>query len=270
MDLFAGTSTGGILALGLAHGMSPNDLVGLYRDNGERIFRTRDAWDTVALESDEVYRADYGTESLAEVLRPHFGATTLGELSRRVLIPTFDLDAPRKDDMPRQWRPKFLHNYPGSTSDGAVAVLDAALRTSAAPTYFPSYEGFVDGGVVANNPSMCAVAKAVKSGVDPDDIFLLSIGTGYNAHRIPGSSLDWGQMQWGLRILKLVMEGTSGVARYQCQQLLGARYHRVQIELPEIIELDETGKIGRMIEIADDRSLSDAEAYLQSVASKLM
>ena len=53
-----------------------------------------------------------------------------------------------RDDRQRMWKPKFFHNFEGEDSDGHLGVVDVALSTSAAPTYFPSYGGYIDGGVV--------------------------------------------------------------------------------------------------------------------------
>jgi patatin-like phospholipase/acyl hydrolase len=40
-DLIAGTSTGGIIAMGLGLGLTARELHGLYRDAGRRIFKRR-------------------------------------------------------------------------------------------------------------------------------------------------------------------------------------------------------------------------------------
>ena len=89
--------------------------------------------------------AKYDNSNLKEVLTREFAGravSTLDDLARRVLIPAFDLDdgqdARRKLDKPRTWKPKFFHNYPGPDSDGAELIVDVAMRTSAAPTYFPT------------------------------------------------------------------------------------------------------------------------------------
>lgn len=259
VQLFAGTSTGGILALGLASGMTPAELVTLYQKHGERIFGKRDVWDTVAGGADEVYRADYDTRGVKGVLEGVFGKRRLSELPKQVLIPTFDLEGPGN---PKRWKPKFLHNYPGPSSDGDTLIVDAAVRTSAAPTYFPSYQGYIDGGVVANNPSMCAVAKAVKAGQPLSDIRLLSIGTGFNPHLIAGDEHDWGKAQWGLRIIKLVLEGTPDVAHYQCDQLLAQRYCRLQVELEDPIGLDDTSAIGKLVDLARQADTSEAARFV--------
>jgi hypothetical protein len=87
VDLFAGTSTGGILALGLAMGLSPDRLMRLYTQRGHQIFGNRDLLDTVLFGADEVYRADYGTEAIKKVLSDEFGGT-------KVTLPRpFPLDA---------------------------------------------------------------------------------------------------------------------------------------------------------------------------------
>jgi len=50
------------------------------------------------------------------------------------------------------WRSrKFFNNFPGEDSDGEQLAYKVALYTSAAPTYFPLVDGYIDGGVAANN-----------------------------------------------------------------------------------------------------------------------
>ena len=75
----------------------------------------------------------------------------------------------RADPSKRHWKPKFFHNLErGGSKDGGELVVDVALRTSAAPTYFPSYQGYVDGGVVANNPTMAALAQALDTDIEAE------------------------------------------------------------------------------------------------------
>lgn len=264
IDLIAGTSTGGIIALALAHGVSPTELVALYRAHGRFIYADRDALDAVAGPADELWRADYDNlKGLRNALEPYLGSGRLRELNHRVLIPTFELCAPVPESGLEHWKPKFLHNYDTPGNDGEVGVLDAALRTSAAPTYFPSYQGAIDGGVVVNNPAMCAVAKALKVGVRLEDITLLSIGTGFSPEKLVGDRLDWGTTQWASRIVQLVLEGMPGVADYQCLQVLGERYFRLDVRLEQPIELDAVDRLDDLVEIADARPLDDVVAWLR-------
>ncbi|HZI32432.1 MAG TPA: patatin-like phospholipase family protein, partial [Candidatus Binatia bacterium] len=156
-DMLAGTSTGGIIALGLAAGKSVDDLISLYRDNGKDIFD--DSWLDDLRDLGGISGADYDQKNLGKILKRIFQNTKLKDLSKRVLIPSFDLDNEAKDASKRTWSPKFFHNFPGKDTDGNELVVDVALDTSAAPTYFPSHNGYIDGGVVANNPSLAAVAQ---------------------------------------------------------------------------------------------------------------
>lgn len=248
-NLFAGTSTGGIIALGLAHGLAPGQLAALYRDHAKDIFDDS-AWDDFT-DLGNAIGADYATKPLKRLLTQVFGASsTLRSLGdRRVLVPTFDLHSPPDPAKGRpdwMWKPKFFHNYPGeggeSNDDLDEPIVDIALRTSAAPTYFPSYQGYIDGGVVANNPSMCALAQALHTntgGQSLDDCRVLSFGTGYDAKHIDGDTLDWGWGQWARPLVSLMIGGVAGVADYQCRQLLGEKYLRVDRLFDRPVNLDD-------------------------------
>jgi len=265
VDLFAGTSTGALLAATLARGMPPGAIVNLYQDKGPKIFAARGLLDSIT-HLDEVWRANFDNTGLKAALEEIFGTDRLSDLPVRILIPTFDLDNLDPESLTtatrryiyRSWKPKILHNFPGDDSDGGVSIVDALLRTSAAPTYFPSHQGYVDGGVVANNPSMCAVAKAVRQGVPLADIRLISVGTGFNPHYVEGERLDWGYRQWVPNLISMLFDGMVGVPSYQCEQLLGTRYVRVDTAYREVIGLDAVDRIPDLVEIADRVDLTEA------------
>ena len=154
----------------------------------------------------------------------------------------------------RTWKPKFFHNFPGPDSDGKELVVDVALRTAAAPSFFPVYQGYADGGVFANNPSMAALAQALEpstGGQNLADISLLSLGTGRGNQFITTQDADWGWVQWAPHIIDIMLGGSSGVAEYECRQLLGPRFHRLDPLLPETINLGDVAKIPRLVEIAE-------------------
>ncbi len=241
-DLCAGTSTGSIIALGLAAGKTPARLVSLYKKHAAHIFDDS-FWDDL-IDLGNAAGADYSNDNLKEVLRDEFGNGTLKGLGKRVLVPAFDLDAPRKGRRPRTWKPKFFQNYPGPGSDEGEKIVDVALRSSAAPTYFPSYQGYIDGGVVANNPSMAALAQAIdrKTGKQRlEDILLLSLSTGTEPKYIEGDDLDWGWGQWARPLVNVMIGGSMGVADYQCQRLLGDSYRRIDTYLDRGVDLDDPG-----------------------------
>lgn len=144
--------------------------------------------------------------------------------------------------------------------DGGERAVDVALYTSAAPDYFPSVDGYVDGGVVANNPSMAAVAQTqdrrseIPDRPELEEIFLLSIGTGRVLSRIEGKRRDWGLAQWAKPLVKLMLFGTEGVPHYQCKQMLGKRYCRLDYTFPpgREIDIDDYEKRDRLIAIAEN------------------
>jgi patatin-like phospholipase/acyl hydrolase len=267
IDLFAGTSTGGLLALGLAAGFTPTKARELYEEKGTFVFADS-FWDNLT-DLGTAIGAQYATDNLKQVLAEQFGERTLADLHKKVLISAFEMD--NKATAPgtvRTWKAKFFHNFPGEDSDGDQLVVDVGVRTSAAPIYFPIYQGYVDGGVVAANPSMCALAQALHpptGGQALGDIALLSLGTGRTPRYVSVTHGDWGWAQWinDLNILGVMMDGSSGLADYQCRQVLGGRYHRLDPTLPRHVTMDDVREIPLLQEIAAGADLSDTVAWLQ-------
>ena len=240
VDLFAGTSSGGILALGLAAGRRPDECCQVYEASGAKVFEDS-IFDNLK-DLGNLRGAQYSNQNLKQTLTDQFGEMTLGDLPKRVLIVSFDLDneATGPGEL-RSWKPKMFHNFPGQSSDAGEKIVDVALRTSAAPTYFPIYQGYIDGGLAATNPRMCAVARAVNpsSGHRLEDLRLLSISTGRLPHYLEVQDADWGLAQWAPHLLGLITEANIGVPDYQCQQILDDRYYRLDPTLPHFVRLDD-------------------------------
>jgi hypothetical protein len=145
------------------------------------------------------------------------------------------------------------------------------METSAAPTYFPSYNGFIDGGVVANNPSMAAVAQALDARnpaterATLQEITLLSVGTGTSLQYIKEKEVDWGDAQWIKPLIGIVLDGSVGVADFQCAQLLGARYQRLAPVFPSgvSIELDDVARIVDLLTFAQSVNIDSTIAWLE-------
>lgn len=265
VDLFAGTSTGGLLALGLGAGRTPTQARALYETFGKVVFADT-PWDNLH-DLGTLIGAQYSLKPLRQVLESEFGGLTLGDLNRRVLVSAFDLDAPpQTPGQPRAWKAKFFHNYPGTDSDAGQKVVDVGLYTSAAPTYFPICDGYIDGGVVANNPSVCALAQALHpltGGQKLEDLRLLSVSTGSNPRRLDSLNGDWGLAQWASHLINLMLEGSAGLADYQCRQILGDRYLRVDPRLPEPVGMDQVDKIPLMRRVAGNWDLTAAVDWLK-------
>jgi patatin-like phospholipase/acyl hydrolase len=274
VELFAGTSTGGILAMALAAGVSLEDCVGLYRDRSAEIFGDRDWFDSVS-SADEYVRANYDQATLREILEETFGDRRLPDLEKEVLLPTFDLT---------RFRPKFLDR-----SDDWSCV-DAALATSAAPTYFPVHvvrENFkgratsrgavralVDGGVFANNPAERAVGFAQsKLDVPLEEISMFSLGAGAPPMQpieellTEGKTLlDWGIRQWVVKkphlLIKVLFDGSVAASHFASRGMLKDRYHRLQPVLPEDVDLADYDQVPMLLSVADTTDIEAELAWL--------
>ena len=268
VDLIAGTSTGGIIALAIAKGASPAELVELYKNLGPSVF-TDSLWDNIK-DLGSVLGAQYDTEPLERELKAFLGeTTTLGQLTKRVLVTTFDLDNLRPEPTRRTWKPKLFHNI-GQDNDGEALAYKVGLYTSAAPTYFPTVDGFIDGGVYANNPSMCALAQSqdervYKNCPNLTDVVMLSLGTGTSLTYQEGLNLDWGMGQWVRPLISILMDGVSGIADYQCKKLLQENYHRLAPVFPPgvKIEMDSVEHIALMIDFASHVDISEPVKWLK-------
>jgi patatin-like phospholipase/acyl hydrolase len=267
IDLIAGTSTGGLLALGIADGLDLAQIRDLYVKKGPKIFD--DSWLDDLVDLGKLRGADYNIKPLRKELKKLFGDANLGQLAKHVLITAFDLDNEDPNPEKRTWKPKLFHNFSGPNSDRASSAVDVGLYTSAAPTYFPSVDGYIDGGVFAINPAMCALAQTQDIRYSPtpqiSDVFLLSLGTGTSLQYISGMSHDWGYMQWIKPLINLMFDGTAGIADYQSSQILRNRYHRLAPVFPVgvTIPMDDIEKIPYMIEFAENLVIDDTISWLK-------
>ncbi|MCX7899442.1 MAG: patatin-like phospholipase family protein [Methylocystis sp.] len=267
-DLYAGTSTGGIIALALARGLPLQDIRALYEQKGREVFDDS-LFDNV-FDLGNLAGAQYSNRRLATELKRIFGNLRLADLPKRVLVPAFRLDNEDPNPARRSWSPKFFHNFPGEDSDGEAAVYKVALYTSAAPTYFPSVDGFIDGGVCANNPSMAALAQTQDRRALPRPpplgrIALMSVGTGTPLLRISRKTLDWGVAQWARPLVQILFDGMMGIADYQCRQLLGPRYYRLAPVFPpgKAIAMDEVNRLPELIAFAEGVDIAPAVEWLR-------
>jgi len=246
-DLVAGTSTGGILALGLnvpysedqpkLPKYSASELLELYSKKGEIIFDA-DSWTMLGFADEK-----YDEAGIERVLEEYFGETRMSDAIAEVLVTSYDMHS----------RSPFFFKRNKAQSDPArnFPMKKAARATSAAPTYFePLFlerdHNLVDGGVFVNNPTMTAVAHALSMGVKMEDIFLVSVGTGQGKEeRIEYSKAkDWGLASWIRPLIDVMMDGASDATDYQLRQMFAPspeRYHRLQVTLEKGTEaMDNT------------------------------
>ena len=192
-DLVAGTSTGGLIALGLGAGADARKLLDFYRDKGAEVFPQGTV---ISRYLRWILKVKYEATGLETALSEIVGKKRLKDSCCRLLVPSFSADdgQMRYFTTPHDKLCQF---------DGDVSMLDVARATSAAPSYFPPAEvrhgcsvgRYLDGGVGANMPMLIAVIHAIHYlGVDPAQIDVLSIGTTTTAKgyiHIPKSLKGW-------------------------------------------------------------------------------
>lgn len=272
-DFYAGTSTGAIIALTLAK--EPRDKEKLdeiellskwYEEAGPDIFKKSRA--DKLLNWFRLFYAPYSSnklkQTLEHVLPPEL---KLGDIEKKVLVPAFDIGSQHGARV--RWHPKIFHNFTGGDLD--AKVLDTVLASTAAPTFFPSYNGYIDGGVFANNPSMCAFTQLLKKGNRDvslwlKDVRMISIGSGDKPMRIKQKKVKWGLGKWGGKLVDIMFDGTEEIADYQCAALLGEKsYRRIQLDIPYAFEMDDAGsrQIEEMKKIVRESDLSSHAEWIQ-------
>jgi len=227
-DLITGTSTGGIIALGLGLGMRPQELVEFYVKKGKEIFHQTPVLSDVR----QFWRNKYDNTPLVRALKDGLGEHLLGESTKRLVIPSYNLGA---NDV---YLFKTPH-HPRLKRDLYVPAWKVALATSSAPTYFPACNEvdalrLIDGGVWANNPALVGVTEAL--GLLEQTLTTLkvfSIGTSYDLP-LRKESLDTGGfITWRQAATDIIMQGQSqGVDKQISLLLPDTRYLRTNPTVP--------------------------------------
>ncbi|MCA2247653.1 MULTISPECIES: CBASS cGAMP-activated phospholipase [Mycobacterium avium complex (MAC)] len=235
VDLIVGTSTGGIIALGLAAGKAPSELLGFYQNAGPRIFGH-------PRKVAQLWSPKYDRGPLDDVLKREFGESMkMNDLTKPVCISAYEL----VHGTTRVWKDDHHQDL---SFGGEQLVWKVAAATSAAPTYFApvqlhDMDSHVDGGVWSNNPNLIGITEAVRY-FDQQlrDIRLLSIGTTAHPFRIKNhaKAQRMGFVGWARKAVHLLQESSSLAGDYQAKLLLGeSNYLRINSEQAEEIKLDD-------------------------------
>ncbi|MFO7906189.1 MAG: CBASS cGAMP-activated phospholipase [Pirellulaceae bacterium] len=263
-DLIAGTSTGGIIALGLGIGVKPREMVQFYVQEGAVIFKKRGWFPFRSL-----WRARYPQKPITRALQKCLGDKRLADSSKRLVIPSYNLD---RDEV---YLFKTPH-HPRLTRDWKEPLWKVALATGAAPTFFPACQHvdhirLVDGGVWANNPTMVAIAEAVSMlGIPLDAISVLSLGT-TNAVANRKNNLDRGGLwQWRKTAIDIVLRAQSHGVQAQAQHLIGKeRAVRLDSIVPDgLFALDKLSE-QRLLSEAAHASRSFSPTFTQAFAAHI-
>ena len=266
-DLIAGTSTGGIIALGIGTKCknngpySPSELVDLYVQNGPEIFKKN-----FLTPERQVVLPKYSPDALEAALAQFFQNAEFQSALTPLLISSYDLQGQL---------PFFFKSHKIAGDPAYNWKLTAIARaTSAAPTFFPPLHltrgdkdyALVDGGVFVNNPSMAAYAEARSLYPDATRFIVVSVGTGDRQDQITyASAKDWGLLGWAKQIVPVFMDSVSEAVDYELNALPGCTYHRLQVP-----HLQEASSDMDDVEPENLKNLqSVAEDYVSSIADDL-
>jgi patatin-like phospholipase/acyl hydrolase len=231
-DLITGTSIGGVIGLGIALGKSAESIRQMFIDHGEEIF-TRGEPPTSRPAKwkarwSQWRRPKYDGTVLRAKIEAVVGPTTrLGDARTRLLIPSVNMTKGSVQMFKTAHHPNFMNDH-------KLLAADVAMATAAAPLYFPmariENSNFIDGGVVANAPDMCAVHEAIHFlGQKMEDINVLSIGTTTSKFSLPSSlGRDFGQKLWleNGRLVSTILSSQQQLVDFMLKHQLGDRYVR--------------------------------------------
>jgi uncharacterized protein len=279
-DLITGTSSGGILALGLTKPRlnpassdsapiaeySAEDLVKLFAEYGAEIFY-EPFWGKILGSIEDIVQTKYSSESREEIFKQYFGNAFLQNNLKEVFVPSYDIE----QRIPIFFTNKVEKEQTKSRSFRKLCLdftlTDTALATSATPTYFPPHristthntDGFynlIDGGLVANNPAHLAILEAQiskqenKQVLNLEEVLVVSLGTGSLTSVYPYNEVkNWGLLQWGIPLLNMVFDAGSEVIAGELERLFASSdqalknsYYRFQTFLPSDLEVIDNTK----------------------------
>lgn len=190
-DVICGTSVGGIIGLSLAFGVTPEEIMPFFTEQGPYIFSLTSLTpsvrpnaaakvaliltDTPFYQSSGPTASEYGAGLLAATLQTQFGTNTMQDLRTNVIIPSYQYDTDTYILFSNL-------NYPDFIGQDEL-ISNVALCTSAAPVYLPSIvlpdgHTYIDGAVYMNNPADFGRVLAGMVKPTANRTCILSIGTG--------------------------------------------------------------------------------------------
>jgi patatin-like phospholipase/acyl hydrolase len=286
-DLITGTSTGAIIALGMTcpsraaeseelplqqrkPAYTLEDIENVYQNYGREIFPRGGLNNLRALA--HAFEAKYQSATLSRLLESYFGDTTIDQALTEVIVPAYETVLRRAFFFKRSGRRRFR-------------MRDVALATTAAPTYFPpalirtvpddgrSYS-FIDGGVFANNPSLCGYVEARELMPERRHFIVLSLGTGATNRRFTHEEIrKWGYLDWvspvhGVPLTSMMWDSQSEVVTHQLELLPEVDVYRINASLEHVSEEMDDATPKNLSRIRDKAAeiIDGHDATLEKVA----
>lgn len=265
-DLIAGTSTGSIIAAGLAIGLSTDKILELYKKKGGELFE-RNYSDTCNWFGwKNLWEAKYKNTKLKAALTATFGDVVLAQTKTNLMIPASDISNGNVFIFKSAYDPAFVR-------DNNTPIRDAVLASCSAPAFFKPVcvNGYLlaDGGLWANNPALLALTEAVgpRFKIPKDRIRLLSIGTGVGKkyYDPKGCNARWGLWKWGTGLVDTVMSLNSVNVDNTTRFLMAdeGNFMRLNFESDHALPLDDADTIENLVSRADEKFTYNADKILK-------
>ena len=250
VDLFTGTSTGGIMSLAMtapnANGRprySMQDLTNLYINEGNKIFDI-DLWRQLST-GFGLRESKYSDSGLKQTMATYFDDMQLSHALKPTLVTSYDLMSQKA---------QYFRTHAAKEKPSAdFYTRDAAIATASAPTYFPvaeihNMEGqkmiCVDGIMLAFNPTLIAYAelRRIAPSAKASNMLMLSFSTGHQHLDFDAQqSRNWGSLEWGSRFTDIMVDGVRQNVHYQVEQIYSGHadnYFRIEPIFPDSPKID--------------------------------
>jgi patatin-like phospholipase/acyl hydrolase len=295
-DLMAGTSTGGLIVLGLCAPkpdprrpgqllrqvtLSIEDILKIYLEKGQTIF-PRSVFHGLRSLGQAVHEK-YSSTPIHDLLQELLGEATLRDCLCHLLVTSYDMAKGTVFLFKHRPRRRDRHS-----SDPDFYLKDVALAATAAPTYFQPVRlkpigkkdpamCLIDGGIFAANPAMSAYIEARKTFRFARRFLILSLGTGIVTGRYSCRDINtWGYLEWinparGAPLLSAMSTGQSECVDHQLRKLPGVKYFRINGELEEEhIQMDDASSENLdALKAAADRIITENETSLDKLCREL-
>ncbi len=262
---YSGASTGAIIACGLAFGLTPRELTRFYLEMGPKIFaRPFYRFKTF----DRLMGAPYEISAVIDVCKNVFGETRLGDLQKKVLIASYDLDA--RDRGTRQAKAKFFHNFDTARNDKNVFVWEAIASSVAAIAFFKPWKNrYTDGGIVENHSGLALLSQVLHphGGVNAaiEDVCQLALGTGavptYMDSTVPRR---WNIFDSLKTAIDSIAQSNVSVSDHVLTSVLNQRYYRLDRPLSVEVGLDEYEKMIQVITEAQTVDVNECQQWIDA------
>ncbi|ONI43655.1 hypothetical protein AN641_09485 [Candidatus Epulonipiscioides gigas] len=260
ISLFTGSSIGSIIALYLANNISMKDIIKFFStENSQYIFAHKHL---------NFFRAKYDNKNLiysVSQLLPSY--LTLEQLPNKVFIPSFNVES---------YKTIYFNNLIDNPTINTSA-LDVAINSSAAPTYFPSHNQFIDGGMAIISPTIAPLlyVRSITK-YDFSDFKVLSIGCGNAPEKITKLTKNWGIIQWMLNpftevkipLISILQYAEEEIAVTLSEDLLDFNFCRINPKLEKHVSLDDYKAVDYFYDVANKLDLSDAYRYIENIYLK--